>query len=172
MSARINAFLKLGRQQGCSDIHFAVGTPPLIRLHGELSPIKYRDLTDTEISELTKEILTPVQIEQFEAGNDLDFSYRQLQLTDGVAIEALAGALPALDVLVNNAGQTLPGGRNEYEPEVFEEAVAINLFGAYRMAVACREISLDPSRFPIPALPGRRSWEGMPWAVSFPCSSW
>ncbi len=75
MNARINAFLKLGRQQGCSDIHFAVGTPPLVRLHGELTPIKYRDLSDTEIQELTREILTPVQLEQFENGHDLDFSY-------------------------------------------------------------------------------------------------
>jgi twitching motility protein PilT len=76
MSARINAFLKLGRHQGGSDIHFAVGTPPLIRLYGELSPIKYRNLTDREIDELLREILTPDQIEKFEQGNDLDFSYQ------------------------------------------------------------------------------------------------
>lgn len=75
MPARINAFLNLGRQQGGSDIHFAVGTPPLIRLNGELSPIKYRDLTETEINELFREILTPIQIEVFDNGNDLDFSY-------------------------------------------------------------------------------------------------
>lgn len=75
MSARINAFLKLGRQQGGSDIHFAVGTPPLVRLHGELNPIKYRDLSKNEIEDLTKEILTPMQIERFEDGEDLDFSY-------------------------------------------------------------------------------------------------
>jgi len=43
-----------------------------------------------------------------------------------------------LDVLVNNAGQTLPGGRNEYIPEVFEQSVAINLFGAFRLATACK----------------------------------
>lgn len=75
MAARINAFLLLGRQQGGSDIHFAVGSPPLIRLHGELNPIKYRDLTKNELEELTHEILTPDQIEQFDHGHDLDFSY-------------------------------------------------------------------------------------------------
>ncbi len=75
MSARINAFLKLGRQQGGSDIHFAVGSPPLVRLHGDLSPIKYRDLSDNEISDLLREILNPVQIEQFDSRQDLDFSY-------------------------------------------------------------------------------------------------
>ena len=61
MAARINAFLKLGRQQGASDIHFAVGSPPLIRLYGELMPIKYRDLTPQELEELINEILSPVQ---------------------------------------------------------------------------------------------------------------
>jgi 3-oxoacyl-[acyl-carrier protein] reductase len=65
--------------------------------------------------------------------------YRTLELTDPNAIATLAGSLPALDVLVNNAGANLPGGRSEYEPEVFEESVRINLFGAYRMAAACRE---------------------------------
>lgn len=75
MVARINAFLKLGRQQGASDIHFAVGTAPLIRLYGELTPIKYRALTPAEIEELITEILTPVQLEQFQAGHDVDFSY-------------------------------------------------------------------------------------------------
>ena len=29
--ARIDAFLKLGTQQGCSDVHLAVGVPPYSR---------------------------------------------------------------------------------------------------------------------------------------------
>ena len=36
-------------------------------------------------------------------------------------------------MLVNNAGAAFPGGRSEYEPEVFEESLRINLAGAYRM---------------------------------------
>lgn len=76
MPARINAFLKLGRQQGASDIHFAVGSPPLIRLYGELVPIKYRDLTKSELEDLINEILSPVQQEHFKAGTDIDFSYQ------------------------------------------------------------------------------------------------
>lgn len=64
-------------------------------------------------------------------------TYRGLELTDPAAIERCAASLETLDVLVNNAGANFPGGRNEAEPDVFEEAVAINLFGAYRLAVAC-----------------------------------
>ncbi len=73
---RINAFLQLGREQGCSDIHLATGVPPLLRNLGELSPVKYRELSLEELENLIYEILTPAQREQFEAGDDLDFSYQ------------------------------------------------------------------------------------------------
>ena len=42
--ARIDAFLKLGMQQGCSDVHLAVGVPPMLRMNGDLMPIKFRDV--------------------------------------------------------------------------------------------------------------------------------
>lgn len=67
------------------------------------------------------------------------YRYQSLQVSDREAIAALAAELPALDILVNNAGASLPGGRNEWEPDVFEESVAINLFGAFRLAQACKE---------------------------------
>lgn len=73
--ARIDAFLKLGREQGVSDIHFAVGVPPMFRMHGDLLPIKFRDLGDTELESYLFEILTKNQKERFKAGEDLDFSY-------------------------------------------------------------------------------------------------
>lgn len=67
-----------------------------------------------------------------------DFAYHRLRLTEPAEIEAVAAALPRLDVLVNNAGEGLPGGRDEYEPDVYEESVRINLIGAFRMATACK----------------------------------
>jgi len=73
--ARIDAFLKLGTQQGCSDIHLAVGVPPMLRMFGELVPIKFRDLRDTELESYIGEILTQNQTDHFARGNDLDFSY-------------------------------------------------------------------------------------------------
>ncbi len=68
------------------------------------------------------------------------FTYRQCRLMVTADIEAVASGLDRLDVLVNNAGQNLPGGRDEYEPDVFEETVGVNLFGAYRMANATRDL--------------------------------
>lgn len=73
--ARIDAFLKLGLAQGCSDVHLAVGVPPMLRMHGELMPIKFRDLGDTELESYVGEILSSSQKKRFEGGNDLDFSY-------------------------------------------------------------------------------------------------
>jgi NAD(P)-dependent dehydrogenase (short-subunit alcohol dehydrogenase family) len=68
------------------------------------------------------------------------FAYHPLRLTIADEIEALAGSLDRLDILVNNAGANLPGGRNEYEPDVFEESVAINLTSAFRVNTLCRKL--------------------------------
>jgi twitching motility protein PilT len=73
--ARIDAFLKLGTQQGCSDIHLAVGVPPMLRMHGDLMPIKFRELRAAELEGYLTEILTRNQSDYFGKGNDLDFSY-------------------------------------------------------------------------------------------------
>jgi 3-oxoacyl-[acyl-carrier protein] reductase len=67
---------------------------------------------------------------------DTDFSglsYHALDMRDAAGIAALAAALPNLDVLVNCAGQAR---FNEYKPDVFEETVAVNLTGSFRMANA------------------------------------
>ena len=54
--ARIDAFLKLGVAQGCSDLHLAVGVPPMLRMHGDLMPIKFRDLGDAELEAYITEV--------------------------------------------------------------------------------------------------------------------
>jgi twitching motility protein PilT len=72
---RIDAFLKLGAAQGCSDVHLAVGVPPMLRMNGELMPIRFRNLGDSELEGYVHEILTKNQTEVFRSGRDLDFSY-------------------------------------------------------------------------------------------------
>jgi 3-oxoacyl-[acyl-carrier protein] reductase len=66
------------------------------------------------------------------------FEYVALQMTDRDRIAEVAAGLGRLDVLVNNAGGVLPG--DQYDPAVFEESVAVHLFGAYRMSVACKPL--------------------------------
>jgi twitching motility protein PilT len=73
--ARIDAFLKLGLAQGCSDVHLAVGVPPMLRMNGDLLPIKFRQLSDTELETYITEVLTNKQKDRLAEGHDLDFSY-------------------------------------------------------------------------------------------------
>ncbi len=68
------------------------------------------------------------------------FSFRQCHMGDLDQVVDLAGSLDALDVLVNNAGQNLPGGRSEWDPEVFEQTVAVNLVAPFRLAQACHDL--------------------------------
>ena len=72
---RIDSFLQLGLAQGCSDVHLAVGVPPMLRMNGDLMPIKFRELSDTELESYVMEILSDSQKEHFHSGKDLDFSY-------------------------------------------------------------------------------------------------
>lgn len=63
------------------------------------------------------------------------YRYLQLDIEDKASIDAVAAAQARLDVLINNAGFALPSiGLDEWEPDVFDRAVAMLLNGAFRMA--------------------------------------
>ena len=67
------------------------------------------------------------------------FSYKQLEMRDGEAVDALAASLGSLDVLVNNAGANFPDGLDEWSPEGFQASLAMNVEGAQRLSVRARE---------------------------------
>ena len=67
------------------------------------------------------------------------YRYLQMIATEKDSIQAVADALPELDILINNAGASLPGGQDEYDPDVFEEALSINLSSNYRLANALHD---------------------------------
>ena len=62
--------------------------------------------------------------------------YRQLRLTERSDIEALATAVTALDVLVNNAGGT--GGASS--PYDFDTALTVNLGAVYHLSEALADV--------------------------------
>jgi NAD(P)-dependent dehydrogenase (short-subunit alcohol dehydrogenase family) len=67
------------------------------------------------------------------------FDYRQCSMADRTMIADLAASLSRLDVLVNNAGQNLVM-RNEWNPDVFDELLTINLGSGFRLASACLDL--------------------------------
>jgi len=67
--------------------------------------------------------------------------YFPMIANDPAPCAAIAAGLPALDILVNNAGESHPGGfERRYEPDIFEDAVSIILFGPYRLAHALHAV--------------------------------
>ncbi|WP_420583638.1 SDR family NAD(P)-dependent oxidoreductase [Ruegeria sp.] len=62
--------------------------------------------------------------------------YRALDVTDGVAAQALVADLPDLNVVVNAAGVIRRD--EEHDPEVFAQVVDINLNGTMRICAAAR----------------------------------
>jgi 3-oxoacyl-[acyl-carrier protein] reductase len=68
------------------------------------------------------------------------FEYHPLEMRDAAGIARLPRSLGALDVLVNNAGENYPFDPSEWDPDVFERSVNVNLVSAFRMSVACKEL--------------------------------
>src|SRR5260370_39359903 len=61
---------------GGSDLHVTTGTPPLVRVHGEIRPLDgYRPLTASETKQLPYSVLTDAQKHRFEENLKLDFSF-------------------------------------------------------------------------------------------------
>src|ERR1041384_6813990 len=61
---------------GGSDLHVTTGTPPLIRVHGEIRPLEnYRPLSSADTKQLAYSVLTDAQKHRFEENLELDFSF-------------------------------------------------------------------------------------------------
>jgi twitching motility protein PilT len=58
-----------------SDLHLSIGSPPQVRVHGELQRLDYPDLTPTETKSLSYAVLTDAQKKRFEEQLELDFSF-------------------------------------------------------------------------------------------------
>src|SRR6059058_68101 len=66
---------KLSALAGCG-LHITTGTPPLVRVHGEIRPLDgYRPLTSSETKQLAYSVLTDAQKHRFEENLELDFSF-------------------------------------------------------------------------------------------------
>jgi twitching motility protein PilT len=73
--ARIDAILKLVKEQGASDLHMTTGAPPMVRINGEITPVPYESLTP-ELAELVLfEIMDANLKAKYDRDKDVDFAY-------------------------------------------------------------------------------------------------
>lgn len=74
--AKLDAYFKVMKERGASDLHMSVGAPPMIRLHGDMVKLTDRPLTPAENAQLLFEIMSDHQKEKFKKTRDLDFAYQ------------------------------------------------------------------------------------------------
>lgn len=73
--AHIDELLHLVVEQNASDLHLAVGLPPVLRVDGKLLQAPYESFTPQTSQRIVYDILTDEQIQKFESTFELDFSY-------------------------------------------------------------------------------------------------
>ncbi len=73
--AKIDQFLKVLVEQGGSDLHLTVGSPPVMRVHGNLQRVKFREMSNADMEALVYEIMEEEWRITFMDQLDYDFAY-------------------------------------------------------------------------------------------------
>jgi twitching motility protein PilT len=73
--AKLDQLFTLMKQQNASDLHLSTGSPPFLRLHGEMVKLNYHNLSAEECQGLIFEILNEKQRKLFVEDWELDCSY-------------------------------------------------------------------------------------------------
>ena len=71
----LHEMLKEMFDRGASDLHLTVGVPPMLRVHGRISPFGDVPLAPAETKSLAYSVLTDAQKRQFEEEKELDLSF-------------------------------------------------------------------------------------------------
>ena len=74
--AHLDDLLRAMHEKGSSDLHIAVGIPPIVRVDGGLIPLAFEKVSAMDAQRLIYDILTDEQIQRFETELELDFSYQ------------------------------------------------------------------------------------------------
>jgi twitching motility protein PilT len=72
---RIDKLLRIMVDKKASDLHLAVGSPPMVRVDGDLERLKWRTLTEEEYESLIVPIAPEKPLREWRATGDTDFAY-------------------------------------------------------------------------------------------------
>ncbi|MEK8024016.1 MAG: PilT/PilU family type 4a pilus ATPase [Candidatus Hydrogenedentota bacterium] len=102
---------------GASDIHFHIGVQPVVRLHGDLTPMEnFPALSPDHLKELAAAIFRPGQATAFDRGEEIDTSYSLAGVgrfrcnifkqrgTIGIVMRRISNHIPTIDELNLPAG--------------------------------------------------------------------
>jgi len=72
----LHSILNIAVKETASDVHLKAGLPPILRIFGDLVPVKnYNRLTPAEISQIAVRLMTNVQKETFKSTHQVDLAY-------------------------------------------------------------------------------------------------
>jgi len=72
----IIALLKKANESNASDLHIKVGSPPVLRIDGELTPlISEKRVSPEDVLKVVYSVLTNEQKDSFKREKDIDFAY-------------------------------------------------------------------------------------------------
>lgn len=73
----MDELLQLVVDEGVSDLHLEVGAPPVIRLHGDMTPLDLPELRPEDTEQLIKSIASPKHLQQIaeKGGSDFGFAF-------------------------------------------------------------------------------------------------
>lgn len=74
--ASIDELFKIMVEQGASDLHLTSGAPPMLRLHGGMKPLNFKELSPQDVQGLLFEIISEKQKKIFIEKWELDFAYK------------------------------------------------------------------------------------------------
>lgn len=72
---QMDDLLELAVQEGASDLHLAVGLPPVMRIHGSLAPLDAEPLTPPDTDRLMRSFTPEMHIQNLESGGGSDFGF-------------------------------------------------------------------------------------------------
>jgi twitching motility protein PilT len=108
----INELLKKANTLDASDLHIKVGSPPILRIYGELAPLtSEKKVTNEDAVKIATTVMNAAQTETFKRKNDIDLAYSVPGLgrfrcnifmqrgTIGVVFRVIQMRIPSIDEL-------------------------------------------------------------------------
>ena len=72
----INELLRKANAMEASDLHIKVGSPPILRIYGELTPLtSEKKISNEDATKIALSVMAPAQVDLFKRKNDMDLAY-------------------------------------------------------------------------------------------------